>query len=200
MPSFPLATTRLVLRPFTEDDLDALHAIQCRADVARFLYGEPRSREETRQALAKRLDPHLPRTDGESVTLAVVRRDRDELIGDVSLWLTSAAHRQGEIGYVFHPDHQGRGFATEAAREMLRVGFEELALHRIVGRLDARNTASGRLLSRLGLRPEGHFRENEFVKGEWTDEAVYAILAAEWAETNRTGRDTEPRQETPRGA
>lgn len=181
MPIAPLTTDRLLLRPFVAGDLDALHAIQSRADVARFLYWEPRTREETQEALAKRFEPALPEVDGDSLILAVVRRDTGVLIGDVLLVLVSREHRQGEIGFVFHPDHHGRGFAQEAARDMLRLGFEGWGLHRIVGRCDARNIASARLLARLGLRHEAHFRQNEFVKGEWTDEAVYAILAEEWA-------------------
>jgi len=79
-----------------------------------------------------------------------------------------------------HPDHRGHGYATEAAAAMLGLGFEGLGLHRIVGRLDARNDASARVLERLGMRREAHFVENEFVKGEWCDELVYAMLASEW--------------------
>jgi RimJ/RimL family protein N-acetyltransferase len=63
---------------------------------------------------------------------------------------------------------------------LLRVGFEELDMHRIIGRLDARNAGSANLLQRLGLRQEAHFVRNEFIKGEWTDELVFAILAEEW--------------------
>lgn len=187
MAYLPIETERLLLRPLGADDLDAVHAYQSRPEVTRFLLWEPRTREETRQALAKRLDAKLPERDGEALHLAVVRRDTGKLTGDVVLWVTSQEHRQGEIGYVFHPDHQGQGFGREAARELLRIGFEELGLHRIVGRLDARNGASARLLERLGMRREAHFRENEFVKGEWTDEAVYAILAAEWRAAGERG-------------
>jgi len=68
---------------------------------------------------------------------------------------------------------------------MLRLGFEEYGLHRIVGRLDARNTASARVLERLGMRREAHFRQNEIIEGEWTDEFVYAILRPEWQERAR---------------
>ena len=60
------------------------------------------------------------------------------------------------------------------------MGFDELGLHRIEGRIDARNTPSARVLERLGMRREAHFVQNEFIKGEWTDEVVYAVLAAEW--------------------
>jgi RimJ/RimL family protein N-acetyltransferase len=175
-----VATERLLLRPLVGDDLDAVHAYQSRPDVARYLYWEPRTRDQVAEALTRRLDPRWPVADGEGMTLAVVRRDSGVLIGDVLLHLVSRDHRQGEIGYVFHPDHHGQGFAAEAARELLRLGFARLRLHRIVGRLDGRNAASARVLEKLGMRREAHFRQNEFVKGEWTDEVVYALLAEEW--------------------
>ncbi len=67
---------------------------------------------------------------------------------------------------------------------LLSLGFEEMKLHRIVGRCDARNTASARLLERLGMRREAHLVQNEWVKGEWTDELIFAMLDGEWAATN----------------
>jgi RimJ/RimL family protein N-acetyltransferase len=56
-----------------------------------------------------------------------------------------------------------------------------MGLHRIIGRADGRNEPSARLMTRLGLRKEAHFVRNELVKGEWTDEVVFAMLAEEWA-------------------
>ena len=64
---------------------------------------------------------------------------------------------------------------------MLQVGFHGLGLHRIIGRCDSRNAASAAVMARLGMRREAHFLENEFIKGEWAGEYLYAILAAEWA-------------------
>ena len=116
----------------------------------------------------------------DDLLLAVIVRDSGAAVGHVTLELASREHWQGEIGYVVHPDHHGRGYATEAATLMLRLGFEHLHLHRIVGRLDARNVASARVLERLGMRREAHLRENELIKGVWCDELVYAMLATEW--------------------
>ncbi len=180
-PTYPIDTARLRLRPYTPDDLDALHAIQSRPDVMRYLYGEPRSREEVRDVLATRVCHPTIEREGDRLFLAMERRDSGTVIGDVSLHWLSAEHRQGEIGFVLHPDHHGRGYGREAATEMLRLGFAGLGLHRIIGRCDARNDASARLLERLGMRREAHFRENEIFKGAWGDEYVYAMLAAEWA-------------------
>ena len=179
-PSYPIATDRLLLRPYQAEDLEALHDLERRAETARYLYNDPLSREETKALLDRRMKLVAIDDDGEEIVLAVELRTTGTVIGHVNLELTSREHRQGEIGYVMHPDHQGHGYATEAAGVMLRLGFEELGLHRIVGRLDARNAASAAVLERLGMRREAHLRENEHVKGEWVDELVYAILAEEW--------------------
>ena len=180
-PAYPILTARLALRPFAAEDLDALHAIQSREDVTRFLYWGPRTREQVAETLETRAGQTAILAEGDGLVLAVERRGSGALIGSVNLVWVSAEHRQGEIGFVFHPDHQGQGFAGEAAAELLRLGFDGLGLHRIVGRCDARNAASARLMERLGMRREAHFRENEWVKGKWDDEYVYAVLEREWA-------------------
>jgi RimJ/RimL family protein N-acetyltransferase len=124
--------------------------------------------------------------ESDSLRLAALRRDTGELVGDYSLRLASREHRQGEIGFITHPAHQGHGFATEGSLLLLRLGFEELGLHRIFGSCDGRNTASARVMERLGMRREAHFRESEIFKGEWGDELIYAMLASEW-ESRTTG-------------
>jgi RimJ/RimL family protein N-acetyltransferase len=181
-PDYPITTQRLFLRPFGMHDLDDLHAIQSREDVNRYLYWSPRTRQEVAGVLAKRATMAALEGEGDIMVLAVELRDGGTVIGDVNLAWQSEEHRRGEFGFVFHPDYHGRGYAGEAAVEMLRLGFEGLGLHRIVGRADARNTASARLMEKLGLRREAHLVQNEWNKGEWTDEVVYAMLATEWAD------------------
>jgi RimJ/RimL family protein N-acetyltransferase len=184
-PDYPIKTRRLILRPFTEFDLEDLYAIQSLPEVARYLYWEPRDREQVRQALLSMVRGWALMTEGDVLALAVVLPSAGlpsagTVIGDVILKWSSVQHRQGEIGYVFHPGHGGHGFATEAATALLRLGFDDLRLHRIIGRIDGRNTASARVLERLGMRREAHFIQNEIVKGEWTDEVVYALTEDEW--------------------
>ena len=179
-PTYPLLTDRLLLRPFHDADLDALCVIDGDPAVTRYLYWGPRSRAEVRASLARRKKMTAIEKEGDAIRLAAILRDDGTLVGDISLHYRSREYRQGEVGFVLHPDHQGRGYATEATTVLLRLGFEELGLHRIVGRCDARNTASAGLMERLGMRREAHLRENEFIKGEWCDELVYAMLAAEW--------------------
>jgi RimJ/RimL family protein N-acetyltransferase len=185
-PHYPLVTTRLTLRPYTMDDLDFVYDLQSRPEVTRYLYFGPRDRDKAREALQVKRQSAALKDEGDSIMLGVVLNETGALVADVMLRWLNREHQLGEVGYIVHPDHGGKGYATEAAEAMLRLGFEEVGLHRIVGRLDARNSASARVLERLGMRREAHLRENEFVKGEWTDELVYAMLQDEWR--SRAGR------------
>ena len=179
-PTYPLRTERLLLRPFDDDDLEAVYETHSRGDITRYLYWEPRTRDEALEMVERRKLETAIETEGDGLHLVAQLHDSPAMVGHVSLQWVSREHRQGEIGFVLHPDHHGRGYATEASAAVLRLGFEGLDLHRIVGRCDGRNIASARVMERLGMRREAHLLENEFIKGEWTDELVYAILADEW--------------------
>lgn len=178
--TLPIETERLTLRRYVDGDYDDLLRLQSHDDVTRFLLYDPKTPEEVRETLAKRLADVPLDADDQALTLAVVERETGRHVGEVTLFLVSTEHRLGEVGFVFHPDFHGRGYAREASVALLRLGFESLGLHRIIGRLDARNAASAALLTRLGLRQEAHFVRNEFLKGEWTDELVFAMLDEEW--------------------
>lgn len=177
--TYPLQTARLLLRPFEpETDVDAVYAYASRPDVCRYIPWVPRTREEVEQWLPQR--PSAMTAAGESIGLAVVERATGTLVGDVVLMWHSDEHRSGGIGWVLNPDHTGHGYASEAAAALLDVAFAEFDLHRIVARVDARNTASAAVARRLGMRQEAHLLENEWFKGEWTDELDFAVLASEW--------------------
>ncbi|OLR90532.1 GNAT family N-acetyltransferase [Actinokineospora bangkokensis] len=178
-PAFPIKTRRLVLRPFAAGDLDAVLDYQGREDVARYLLWGPLDREAARKRLLDQATRTELVAEGDRLSLAC---ELDGLvIGDVVLFYSSVEHRGVEIGWVFHPDHHGRGYATEAATELLRLAFDELGAHRVTARLDADNAASAALCERLGMRREALFVKNEVVRGRWTSEAVYALLDEEWA-------------------
>jgi RimJ/RimL family protein N-acetyltransferase len=187
-PDYPVRTARLDLRPFEARDLDALFAIRSRPEVARYLLTGPLDRDGVRDLLKRMANETQLREQGQRLAFAAVRRDTGTVIGDLVLMWRSAEHRMGEIGYSLHPDHQGQGFAVEAGEALLRVGFEGLGLHRIIGRCDARNLPSARVLERLGMRREAHFVSNEMIKGEWTDELVYALLEDEWTDREQGNR------------
>ncbi len=161
-------------------DLDDVYSYDRHPDVVRYLYWEPRDRAQAWEALERNMRRTSLDEEGDGLVLGVVWREIDRVIGQVSLQWLSQAHRQGEIGFILNPDYQGRGLATEAVEVMLNLGFDKLGLHRIIGRCDARNESSARLMERLGMRREAHFRHSEIFKGEWGDEFVYAMLESEW--------------------
>lgn len=174
---WPLATERLRLRPHNADDAEWLHELYSRPDVARYLLDEPWTAEVTHDKLTERLAK--TDIDGETGALALVIEHDGVPIGDVALWLTDHEHRQGEIGWVLDPAQGGQGFASEAVRAVLALGFDHYRLHRITAQMDARNSASAALARRVGLRLEAHHVQDWFSKGEWTDTLIFARLASE---------------------
>lgn len=182
-PGYPIVTPRLRMRPLTADDIPALLDYRGRADVCRYLPFEAMDAQILTQRLSGDLGRNAITAEGESLTLGVELGDTGRLIGDVVLFYRSGAHAGGEIGYVFHPDVAGQGFATEACTAMLDLAFDPhhgLGLHRVIASIDARNTDSTRVAVRLGLRQEAHHRSAAMVKGEWSDLLIYAVLAQEW--------------------
>jgi RimJ/RimL family protein N-acetyltransferase len=176
----PLATERLLLRPFTDADLDDVAAYHALPEVVRYLYWHVRDRDEVREVLVQRRLRYRLAAEGDVLVLAVVLTETGRVIGEVNLTWASVVHQQGEFGFVFNPDYQGRGYASEAAARMLDLAFDELGLHRVYGRTDGDNAPSAGLMRRLGMRQEAHFVQNEIFKGDWGDELVFAILADEW--------------------
>src|SRR5919205_495280 len=152
-PSWPLETQRLVLRPLEERDFDAFAAVNADPEVARWLYNEPRTRAEAREHFERKRRPVLERED-DWLSCAAIDRESGAFVGDFSFHWVSETHRTGEIGFVVAPEHHGKGYATEAARALLDWAFGAGGFHRVIGRTEARNTASARVLEKLGMRLE----------------------------------------------
>jgi RimJ/RimL family protein N-acetyltransferase len=180
VPALPVLTSRLELRAFRTEDLEPLLAFHGDPEAVRFVPYAPRNRP----TMATVLDGKVLSTSlsdvGDKLELAVTLRSEQTLIGDLLLALRSVEHETLEVGYIFSPAWTGRGYATEAVRALLDLAFAELGARRVIARVDARNTASLALLDRLGLRREAHLVENEWFKGELSDEIDYGLLAREW--------------------
>jgi len=175
--TLPIDSGEICLRALVEADFADHTRLFSQPDVVRYLYEDVLAGEELRAHFDKRLWTGLP-VEGEWANLAVVAGN--QFLGEIGFGISDAAHRTCEVGYVFLPEFGGRGFATQATRSAVQLCFEELDAHRVIARLDARNEKSAALAERLGFRQEAHYVENEYVKGEWTDEVVYAILDHEW--------------------
>ncbi|WP_239090816.1 GNAT family N-acetyltransferase [Asanoa iriomotensis] len=179
-PKYPVRTERLHLRPLTAADTDALLAYRSLPEVCRYVPFAPMDKAVIADRLAGMWSVTTLTDEGQALTLGIELATTGELVGDVVLFFHSRAHRGGEIGYVVNPSFEGNGYATEAARALLKLGFEDLGLHRIIGRIDERNKPSAKVLRRLGMREEARLVRNEWFKGEWSTELDFAMLAEEW--------------------
>ena len=112
--------------------------------------------------------------------LAITLASNGQLIGNCGIRKETPDTQEADIGYELDPHYWGRGYATEAAHAILAFGFRELALHRIWAWCIAENAASAHVLEKLGMRQEGHLRQNEWMQGRWWDTLLYAILEHEW--------------------
>lgn len=176
----PLQTERLALRALRAADFPAYAAYHGRADVYRFLYMPAPTGQALQDQFAAVLAQPFAQ-DGDTLRLAVTRRADDALVGEVLLKIASRAALQAEVGYIFHPDFAGQGYATEAVAAMLGLGFDALGCHRIFARLDALNAGSVGVVERMGLRREAHLIQNDRFNGVWGDEYIYAMLGSEWS-------------------
>lgn len=187
-PNYPVRTARLSLRPLSVADTEDLVAYRSLTDVCRYVPFEPMTSETVAEKLAGGWTRAAITAEGEAVTLGAELVEIGQVIGDVMLFFQSAEHRGGEVGWVLHPDYSGRGYATEAVHALLHLAFDQLGLHRVKARVDARNGASLRLAERLGMRREAHLVRNEWFKGVWSDEIDFALLEDEWAAQHADAR------------
>jgi RimJ/RimL family protein N-acetyltransferase len=179
-PVLPFKTDRLLLRSFEKSDLEAVMTYYGLPEVQRYLDWKARDRVECRAALdAMCLQRRLNRP-GDTMTFAVERIADAALIGQVSLRWTDATAGQAELRFVFNPLYRKQGYATEAVRAALDIGFGSFHFHRVFARCGADNQRSARLMRGLGMRLEAHYREHALFQGDWDEELHFAILDREW--------------------
>ncbi|WP_412516742.1 GNAT family N-acetyltransferase [Actinomadura madurae] len=171
-----LRTRRLLLREFHTGDHAAVHAFASDAEVTRYTDWGPNSPQDTTTFLAEVVQDSnaLPR---HRFGLAVVEQEHGTLIGSIELRVTSTSHRRGELGYVLHRQWWGLGYAGEAATALLGFGFDDLGLRKISATCNPANAASVRVLTKIGMRREGHLRDHLHLRGRWHDRLLYAALS-----------------------
>lgn len=177
--TFVLKSARLLLRDFTLEDWQDVHAYASQPEVCRFQAWGPNTPDESRAYVERiiALAQVRPRT---GFHLAVVFPPTETVIGAGGLDIRDQRFRSGEISYIIHPHYWKRGFATEVADTLLAFGFTALNLHRIIATCDPRNIASQRVLQKLSMRYEGYMRETMFIRDGWRDSLLYSLLEREW--------------------
>jgi len=169
-----LETQRLRLRPYSEADIpELLPLIGAREVAATTLrIPHPYTEADARGFFEMAEQPGR-------IWLAITLRSDGRQIGGIGLRVDEQ-HQNAELGYWLGVSYWGQGYATEAARETLRYGFEDLHLHRIFATHFKHNPASGRILRKIGMRYEGCQREHFLKWDQFVDSELYGILRREW--------------------
>ncbi|MCY8302903.1 GNAT family N-acetyltransferase [Bacillus spizizenii] len=167
-----IATKRLLIREFEFKDWQAVYEYTSDINVMKYIPEGVFSKEDAKEFVNKNRGDNAEK-------FPVVLRDENFLIGHIVFYKYFGEHTY-EIGWVFNPKYQNRGYASEAARAILEYGFREMNLQRIIATCQPENIPSYRVMEKIGMRREGFFKKCIPKSNEWWDEYYYAILEEEW--------------------
>lgn len=174
---YPRSTERLVLRPLRTDDIDVILAYRNDPVVAEYQdWDLPVTRERVERHVEAQSN-WIDIVPGEPRQIGIEREG--ELIGDLYVDLDEHGG-VAEIGFTLRADHQGKGYAFEAASAVVSDLVERLGCHRIYGQLSPKNVRSARLLEKLGMHVESLAPRSYWCRGAWDDNLVYAMSDADW--------------------
>jgi ribosomal-protein-alanine N-acetyltransferase len=180
-----LSAQRLIIRPFQENDYIDLYEYLSLEETYQFEPGEPISLEEAKIIAAER-------ARGKDFWAVTLKDNAKKLIGHV--WFSQTEPKYSltwEIGYIFNPAFQSKGYASEASWAIIKYAFKELGAHRIVGHCNPENIPSWKVLEKCGMKREGLLRKNFLIRNDengnpiWLDSYVYAILAEDFSKENQ---------------
>jgi len=168
-----LETERLILRRYKEDDFEAIHSYASTKENNLYMPWGPNTEAETRAFIKMSMEREHH--------FVVILKETGALIGSCNL---NQREGKAELGWIIHRDHWKRGYGTEAARAVLKHGFETLNYHRIIARCDAENVGSYRIMEKIGMRREALYHDarppHKESKRAYSDELLYAMVKDEW--------------------
>ena len=184
--TLPIVTERLVIRRYRHDDIPDVLGFAAQPSVAKVTSRRIQATEEGVRKYIDLQNSYRPFEMDEVFELAIERKEDGKVIGFFGFICQD--YGQGEMGWALGEEYRGQGYATEAARALMDYGFNSLGLHRIHADTSTDNTASWRIMERLGMRREGLLRGAVYEEGKWVDRYVYGILADEWRDMVRPHR------------
>ena len=157
-----LESSRLIIREYTPDDLNAIHAYARDESVVRFMVWGPNSLDDTKKFLAEAIEKRKqnPRT---SYELCIETKSNNQLIGGCGIYIKDSDRLRAEIGYILHKEFWGQGFVTEATKLLVAYARKELGIEVIEATCDLKNIGSQRVLEKSGFKLlktfENHFEQ-----------------------------------------
>lgn len=172
---FPiLETERLVLRRVNENDANEIFALRSNPETMKYI---PRplvkSTDDALEHIAM-IDAKIESNEG--INWAITYKDNPKLIGIIGHYRIKPEHFRAEVGYMLLPEYHGKGIISEAIKEVVNYGFNEMKLHSIEAIIDPENFGSARVLEKNNFVKEAHLKENEFYEGRFLDTVIYSIL------------------------
>jgi ribosomal-protein-alanine N-acetyltransferase len=170
-----LTTGRLIVRSFRESDYKDLHAYLSLPETYRFERGGPISLEKAKEFVRDW-------AKGANFWAATLKENH-KLIGHVSFFPEGPEFlKTWEIGFIFNPAYQNRGYCSEASLAVMKYAFDEMGVHRIVAHCSPENIPSWKVLEKCGMKREGYLRKNFSAHNDetgnpiWLDSYSYGIL------------------------
>ncbi|GAQ19715.1 ribosomal-protein-S5-alanine N-acetyltransferase [Oceanobacillus picturae] len=175
-------TDRLLIRDFQLEDWESVLKYTSDSNVMEYIPEGVLSEKGVKDLIRENVGENAEK-------FPVIFKEENALIGHM-VFHKWGGERTYEIGWVFNPQYHNKGLASEAAMAILKYSFEELKIHRIIATCQPQNIASYRVMEKVGMRREGHFKKcipANYKKGsrDWWDEYFYAILAEEWEDKTK---------------
>ena len=186
-----IETNRLLLREFSVADWPAVLAYHDDPLYLRY-YPQTEETEEGAKEFVQMFLSQQAEQPRHKFQLAMILKSEGKLIGNVGIRVNDPEQGEANIGYELGSVYWGNGYATEAAHAIVSFGFESLNLHRVWSWCVAQNIGSARVMEKIGMTHEGRLHEREFIKGEWRDHLIYAVLREEWKALSLTTDDRRP--------
>ncbi|WP_417291471.1 GNAT family N-acetyltransferase [Corallibacter sp.] len=173
-----IETKRTILRPMKQEDAEAVFNYRSDSKTNQFQGWIPKSAEDVNEFINKNPDEfNVPET---WFQLVIIETISDKIIGDIGIHFSDERNLQCEIGCTLNKEYHKQGFASETLQAVIDYLFTRLEKHRIFASLDPKNESSVNLMKRLGFRKEAHFKQSLWLRGNWVDDLVYAMLQSEW--------------------
>ena len=171
-----MESIRLLFSEVTANDLESVHALYSSPEVDQYnTLGIPKDIEDTKNLIRRMVysQKEMPRN---SYNWTLTIKETNEFIGMGGLSLSNNIFKLGEIYFEIMPNFWDNGYATEAANQLISIGFDTFKLHKIEAGVAIDNIASIRVLEKIGMQREGLRRKLLPIRGEWKDNYHYAIV------------------------
>lgn len=174
-----LETERLLVRPIQPPDAKAVFKYRSNKQVNQYQSFIPESVEEVDHFIAHKVSAQI-NVPGTWIQLVVIEKEQGQLIGDIGVHFHAWDALQSEIGYTFDCLYHGKGYATEALKQIINALFGPLGKERVTASVHPRNLPSIKLMERLGFRKEAFLQKSYFIHDSWEDELIYAMMKVDW--------------------